>query len=572
MRISKRVLSILLTLALTLGLLAVTPLTINAASTYTLTVNGGFGGGNYEPDARVVISAYPAPTGQVFDKWVADDGAFDNDESATTTFHMPAAHVTVTALYRTATAYTLTVKGGMGGGNYEPDARVVISTYPAPTGQVFDKWVADDGAFDNEESATTTFHMPAAHVTVTATYKTAPPVTGYTLTVTGGTGGGTYAAGVSASITATVPAGQVFDHWTATGGGFADPYAPSTAFTMPAANATVTAVFKLAPPDTYTLTVVSGAGGGNYASGAVVTVTAFVAPAGQVFDKWTMTGGGTLADEYSASTTYTMPVGMASVTATYKAAPIATYTLTVANGTGGGTYAAGAVVVVTADAPPAGKVFDKWTATAGGFADTYSQSTAFIMPAGAATVTATYKNEPENTYALTVANGTPSGYYTAGSSVTVIADAPPAGKVFDKWTATAGGFADAYSASTAFTMPAGIATVTALYKAAPPDTYTLAVVGGTGDGNYTAGQSVTVTATVPAGKVFDKWTTTAGGFADPKKPTTAFTMPDSSATVTAIYRDVKYVGLFGLNTKHESSFWNWFKFVALFGFIWMWFI
>ena len=34
---------------------------------------------------------------------------------------------------------------------------------------------------------------------------------------------------------------------------------------------------------------------------------------------------------------------------------------------------------------------------------------------------------------------------------------------------------------------------------------------------------------------------------------------------------VKFVGLFGKYTDYPSNFWNWFKFVALFGWIWMWF-
>jgi len=33
----------------------------------------------------------------------------------------------------------------------------------------------------------------------------------------------------------------------------------------------------------------------------------------------------------------------------------------------------------------------------------------------------------------------------------------------------------------------------------------------------------------------------------------------------------KWVGLFGYNTKYVANFWNWFKFVVLFGWIWMWF-
>ena len=73
-----------------------------------------------------------------------------------------------------------------------------------------------------------------------------------------------------------------------------------------------------------------------------------------------------------------------------------TYALTVVNGSGSGNYKAGETVYLTADAAPSGKAFDKWTASAGTLADATTTRTAFIMPAGAATVTATYKGTGGN--------------------------------------------------------------------------------------------------------------------------------------------------------------------------------
>jgi uncharacterized repeat protein (TIGR02543 family) len=69
-------------------------------------------------------------------------------------------------------------------------------------------------------------------------------------------------------------------------------------------------------------------------------------------------------------------------------------TLTVENGTGGGDYAEGATVNISADAPEkSGKVFDKWTTSGGGsFADVNAESTSFTMPNNAVTVTATYRD------------------------------------------------------------------------------------------------------------------------------------------------------------------------------------
>jgi len=99
------------------------------------------------------------------------------------------------------------------------------------------------------------------------------------------------------------------------------------------------------------------------------------------------------------------------------------YKLTVANGAGSGVYPVGTVVTITANAPPAGKVFSKWTgATVAGPA---AATTTLTMPAAATTVTANYAAAA---YALTVVNGTGSGTYPAGKVVTIVAHPPPAGR------------------------------------------------------------------------------------------------------------------------------------------------
>ena len=71
----------------------------------------------------------------------------------------------------------------------------------------------------------------------------------YTLIVNGGTGGGSYTAGSTVAIAATVPSGKVFGGWTAMGVALTatQKASASTSFFMPANVATVTAVFKDAP-------------------------------------------------------------------------------------------------------------------------------------------------------------------------------------------------------------------------------------------------------------------------------------------------------------------------------------
>jgi len=100
-----------------------------------------------------------------------------------------------------------------------------------------------------------------------------------------------------------------------------------------------------------------------------------------------------------------------------KTYPGTTYTLTVSSGSGSGTYAAGAVVPISANAPPNGMVFDQWTGAT--VASATSASTTLTMPAANTTVTATYKTAPVNQSPsiTSPASAVPSSV-TVGTSVT----------------------------------------------------------------------------------------------------------------------------------------------------------
>ena len=91
---------------------------------------------------------------------------------------------------------------------------------------------------------------------------------------------------------------------------------------------TATVTVTTVPVTKYVLTVNGGTGSGSYEAGAQITITANTPAVGKVFDKWTATGGGNFANETAAATTYTMPAGAATVTATYKDAPVGTIPVT----------------------------------------------------------------------------------------------------------------------------------------------------------------------------------------------------------------------------------------------------
>ena len=155
-------------------------------------------------------------------------------------------------------------------------------------------------------------------------------------------------------------------------------------------------------------------------------------------------------------------------------------TATVAAGTSITRAMEGVEVTVTADAPETGKVFDKWVVKAGGvtLANETSATTTFTMPANDVTIEAECAENPVESYTLTVIKGTAS--VAAGTPitdkveqntvVTVTADAPETGKVFDKWVVLEGNvtLADATKATTTFTMPASAVKIEATYKDAPP--------------------------------------------------------------------------------------------------------
>ena len=142
----------------------------------------------------------------------------------------------------------------------------------------------------------------------------------------GGTGTMANVTGVTGEYTLpangfTAPSGKQFKAWSV--GGSEKAVGDKITVT---ANTTVTAVWKAIE---YNVTVTGGTasvGAGTPITkatmGTAVTLTANAAPSGKVFDKWEVVSGGiTLADANSATTTFTMPASAVSVKATYKNAP-----------------------------------------------------------------------------------------------------------------------------------------------------------------------------------------------------------------------------------------------------------
>ena len=471
--------------------------------------------------------------------------------------------------------YKLTIASGEGGSVTEPgegtftvdSGRVVPLTATPTLGYRFLKWTGSVGTVANANAASTTITM-SGNYSITANFEQTE-VTYYTLTV-GVTGSGsaspaagshTYAAGTVVSISATPSSGNHFVNWTGNVATVANVNAASTTITMNG-DYSITANFEQTSITYYTLTMAATAGGSispavgqhSYAAGTPIPVVAIPA-GGYQFVNWTASAG-SFANASSTTTTFTMPAQNVTITANFVVA--VPYTMTMAV-TGSGstspalgphTYTAGTPVPVVAT-PAVGYSFVSWTAPAGSFTNASASTTTFTMPAQNVTVTANFVEGPPfppGQYTLTMAvagSGSTSPLigqhaYTAGTLVPIAAT-PAGGYSFVNWTAPAGSFSNANSASTTFTMPAQDVTVAAHFQVIPPVQYTLtmAVTGSgstspvVGPHTYAGGTPIPIAATPAGGYSFVNWTAPAGSFTNAGLASTTFTMPAQNVTVTA---------------------------------------
>ena len=292
---------------------------------------------------------------------------------------------------------------------------------------------------------------------------------------------------------------------------------------------------------TYTLSVISGTGDGDYTPGAQVTITANSAPSGQVFDHWVVNSGSPqISNVNASSTTLTMPYGDVKVTATYKDD---------GGGGGGGDYCTSS-----------GSSYNyEWiagvhvgtlnnTSSASGYTD-FTNKTLSVSA--------------NDSVSVSLTPGFSGGTYTESWKVWIDynldGDFEDSGEaVFSK--------SGSSTVSGSFTVPTSATGTTRMrvsmsYGSAPPycgtfsygevedyainisggsQAYTLTVASGSGDGNYEAGQSVTITAnSAPSGQVFDKWVVNSGSpqISNVNASSTTLTMPSGDVKVTATYKD-----------------------------------
>ena len=225
----------------------------------------------------------------------------------------------------------------------------------------------------------------------------------YTVRFNANGGGGTMAdvTGVSGSYTLpscgfTEPEGKQFKGWSTSADGSV---ISSTTYEV----SSDTTFYAIWESKEYSIIVTDGKatiGAGSEiskaAQGTKVTLTANAAPDGKEFDKWVVESGSTtLEDANSETTTFIMPDSEVSVKATYKNAPVTTYSLTTQVNGGHGTISAsktgltaGSTETITFT-PEVGYEID--TVTVNGTATSVSGNTLNVTMNENKTVIVTYK-------------------------------------------------------------------------------------------------------------------------------------------------------------------------------------
>jgi hypothetical protein len=482
-----------------------------------------------------------ANSGYSFVNWTQNGSAVSTSASYTFTLN---SNATLVANFASAQQYTIAVSaspsaGGTvsGGGTFAAGSSQTV-TATANSGYSFVNWTANGSVLSTSASYTFTLN---ANVTLVANFTPAQ----YTIAVSASpsadgtvSGGGTFAAGSSRTVTATANSGFSFVNWTANGSVVST--LASYTFTL---NSNVTLVANFTPVQ-YTIAVsaspIAGgtvSSGGTFPAGSSVTLTA-TANSGYSFVNWTQNGS---VVSTSASYTFTLNSNVTLV-ANFTAVQ---YTIAVsaspsAGGTvsGGGTFAAGSSDTVTATAN-SGYSFVNWTQN--GSVVSTSASYTFTLNSNV-TLVANFAPPQQYTIAVSAspsADGTVSGggTFAAGSSRTVTVTAN-SGFSFVNWTAN--GSVVSTSASYTFTLNSNV-TLVANFT---PVQYTIAVsaspiAGGTvsSGGTFPAGSSVTLTATANSGYSFVNWT--QNGSVVSTSASYTFTL-NSNVTLVANFTPVQY--------------------------------
>ena len=357
---------------------------------YTLTGNSGVVAKNYTAIAKLK-SGYKWNDGTITDKeipWsigkrnpVVSDFNFNEPSNLTYDGNAKTATVSLIAHYGDETGFAITIM-------YKKGGVIVAEAKDAGEYEVF----IDTTETANFKSATN-IHGASWKFTIAKTERSAPSASLFTTVAPTSE---TSTDGKITGITAEMEYRKVGDSAWTSGTGSDVTGLSSGRYQIrfkETDNYNAGAVTEVDVPESgvssYNLTVNGGTGGGVFIQGASVTITADAPETGKKFSGWTIDGISGL-DTTKTSLTFNMPANAVTATANYEDIE---YTITVNDGTGGGTYKQGESVTVTAE-DKEGKVFKGWQDESGKIVSTEKSYTFTIN--GDTTLTAVYEDKPSD--------------------------------------------------------------------------------------------------------------------------------------------------------------------------------
>lgn len=357
---------------------------------YTLTGNSGVVAKNYTTIAKLK-SGYKWNDGTITDKeipWsigkrnpVVSDFNFNEPSNLTYDGNAKTATVSLIAHYGDETGFAITIM-------YKKGGVIVAEAKDAGEYEVF----IDTTETANFKSATN-IHGASWKFTIAKTERSAPSASLFTTVAPTSE---TSTDGKITGITAEMEYRKVGDSAWTSGTGSDVTGLSSGRYQIrfkETDNYNAGAVTEVDVPESgvssYNLTVNGGTGGGVFIQGASVTITADAPETGKKFSGWTIDGISGL-DTTKTSLTFNMPANAVTATANYEDIE---YTITVNDGTGGGTYKQGESVTVTAE-DKEGKVFKGWQDESGKIVSTEKSYTFTVN--GDTTLTAVYEDKPSD--------------------------------------------------------------------------------------------------------------------------------------------------------------------------------
>ena len=351
--------------------------------------------------------------------WELTTGActFADKTASTTTVTVKDSDLVISATYRGD--YILTVTDGLGGGRYKGGTNVKISA-SGKAGYEFAGWelVSGTGTIADPLAFNTTFTMGTSDATVKATYKTAGAIntTGLTNYALGKSYTTTWKGSSSITYYSTTQGDSSLKKLT-DGTKATAAYSTSdscyTSFTSSGSEAKFT--INLGATRNIRMIALcdianNGGSFGDVKEGSIVVEystngTSYTALTITDTLLYSYSGGSALSNVFTHRLDFS-PVNATHVRITFTSGAYCTSiseievyggentaTLTVENGTGGGTYNIGSTATVTAKAPGENYEFTGWTLVSGGgnFANASAETTTFSIVTGGATIKANFK-------------------------------------------------------------------------------------------------------------------------------------------------------------------------------------